>query len=62
MGFFTYDYFKNLKRPEVYLCHPNKKTIGVLHAHSLQIDIMANSVNKGTFTVYRYEDGEETRF
>ena len=62
MGFFTYNYFKNLKRPEVYLCYPDKRTIGALHAYDLQTDIMANSVNKGTFTVYRYEDGEETRF
>ena len=62
MGFFTYNYFKSLKRPEVYLAYPNKRTIGVLHIYDLQTDIMANSVNKGTFTVYRYEDGEETRF
>lgn len=62
MGFFTYNYFKNLKRPEVYLCYPDKRTIGALHVYDLQTDTMANSVNKGTFTVYRYEDGEETRF
>ena len=62
MGFFTYNYFKNIKRPEVYLAYPDKRTIGALHAYDLQTDIMANSANKGTFTVYRYEDGEETRF
>lgn len=62
MGVFTYNYFKNLNRPEVYLAYPDKRTIGALHAYDLQTDIMANSANKGTFTVYRYEDGEETRF
>ena len=43
MGFFTYNYFKSLKRPEVYLAYPNKRTIGVLHIYDLQTDIMANS-------------------
>lgn len=62
MGVFTYNYFKNLNRPEVYLAYPDKRTIGALHTYALQTDIMANSANKGTFTVYRYEDGEETRF
>lgn len=62
MGFFSYNYFKNLKRPEVYLAYPDKRTIGAIHANNLQNDIMANSINKGTFTVYRYEDGEETKF
>lgn len=62
MGFFTYNYFKNLKRPEAYLAYPDKRTIGTLHVYDLQTDIMANSANKGTFTVYRYEDSEETRF
>ena len=62
MGIFTYNYYKNLNRPEVYLAYPDKRTIGALHTYDLQTDIMANSANKGTFTVYRYEDGEETRF
>ena len=52
MGIFSYNYFKNLKRPKVYLAYPDKRTIGALHAYDLQTDIMANSVNKGTFTVY----------
>ena len=44
------------------MAYPDKRTIGALHTYDLQTDIMANSANKGTFTVYRYEDGEETRF
>lgn len=62
MGFFTYNYFKNIKRPEVYLAYPDKRTIGAIHTDKLQTDIMANSINKGSFTVYRYENGAETRF
>lgn len=62
MGFFTYNYLKKLKRPEVYLAYPDKRTIGAIHTYKLQIDIMANSINKGSFVAYRYEDGEETKF
>lgn len=62
MGLFSYNYFKSLKRPDVYLSYPDKRIIGAIHAYNLSTDIMANSINKGTFTVYHYEDGEETKF
>lgn len=62
MGFFTYNYFKNCNRPEVYLAYPDKRTIGALHTYELQTDLMANSPDKGSFIVYRYEDNVETRF
>ena len=62
MGFFTYNYFKNIKRPEVYIAYPDKRTIGALRVYDLQTDIMANSANKGSFIIYRYEDGEESKF
>lgn len=62
MGFFSFNYFQQLKRPEVYLAYPNKKTIGALHASDLQTDIMANSANSGSFKIYRYENGEQARF
>lgn len=62
MGLFSYDYFKNMLPPDVYLAYPDKRTIGALHAHNLQTDIMGNSPDTGTFTVYRYEDDVETRF
>lgn len=62
MSFFSYDYYKNLKRPDVYLTYPNKRTIGAIHTIDLQTDIMANSANRTTFIAYRYEDGDETKF
>lgn len=61
MGYFSYDYYKNLKRPDVYLTYPDFRIIGVLHTHDLQADIYANSMNKCSFSVYRYENGHETR-
>ena len=62
MSYFSYNYYKNLKRPEVYLAYPNKKTIGALRTYELETDIMANSANTGSFIVYRYEDNEPTKF
>lgn len=46
MGIFTYNYYKNLNRPEVYLAYPDKRTIGALHTYDLQTDIMANSADR----------------
>lgn len=62
MSFFSYDYYKNQRRPDAYLAYPDKRTIGVIHTYNLQTDIMANSANKTTCTIYRYEDGQETKF
>ena len=50
MGVFTYNYFKNLNRPEVYLAYPDKRNIGALHAYDIQKDIIAKSAKKGTIT------------
>lgn len=62
MSFFSYNYFKNLKRPEVYLAFPNKSIIGAIHTYDMQGDIMANSFNKISFNVYKYEDNDPTKF
>lgn len=61
MSLFSYNYFKNLKRPEVYLAYPNKSYIGSIHTFDLQTDIMANSADKGSFKIYRYEDNKPTK-
>ena len=58
---FSYNYYKNLKRPHVYLSYPNRTQICELPVYEFQTDIIANSANRGTFKVYRYRDGIETQ-
>lgn len=60
MSFFSYNYYKTLERPNVYLAFPNKRIVGTIVARDLETDFMANSMTKGTFKVYRYHDSEET--
>lgn len=62
MGMFSYNYYKSLKRPEVYLSYPDKRIIGTLVTHDLQADIIANACDQGSFTVYSHENGEKTPF
>lgn len=57
MNLFSYNYYKNLKRPHVYLSYPNRTQICEIPVFDFETDIFANSVNKGTFKVYRYQDG-----
>lgn len=62
MGMFSYNYYKNLKRPEVYLSYPDKRIIGTLQVHDLQTDIMGNNCNQGSFTIYSHENNEAIPF
>lgn len=62
MGTFSYNYYKNLKNPEMYLAYPDKRIIGTLQAYDRQTDIMANDINKLTFTIYSRFNNENTPF
>lgn len=53
---FSYNYYKNLKRPHVYLSYPNRKQICEIPVYDFETDIIANSANRGSFKVYRYRD------
>ncbi|MCI8661525.1 MAG: ABC transporter ATP-binding protein [Lachnospiraceae bacterium] len=60
MNPFSYNYYKNLKRPHVYLSYPNRTQICEIPIYDFQTDIIANSANRGSFKVYRYRDETET--
>lgn len=62
MSVFSYNYYKNLDRPITYISTPSKHIIGTILSHDLQTDFYANSIDKGSFKVYRYEDDESTPF
>ena len=62
MSYFSYNYLKNLKRPEVYLCYPTKEVIGTLKTFDLQTDLMANSADKAECNVYKVLNGEDIKF
>lgn len=62
MGMFSYNYYKNLKDPEVYLAYPDKRIIGTLQVYDRQTDIMANSADKSSFTIYSHKNNEPTPY
>ena len=62
MGMFSYNYYKNLKRPEVYLSYPDKRKIGPIQVHELQTDIIANSCCTGSFKIYSHENDVPIEF
>lgn len=62
MGMFSYNYYKNLKRPEVYLSYPDKRKIGPIQVRELQTDIIANSCCTGSFKIYSRENDEPIEF
>lgn len=62
MGMFSYNYYKNLKDPEVYLAYPDKRIIGTLQVYDRQTDIMANSADKSSFTIYSHKNNEPTQY
>ena len=62
MGMFSYNYYKNLKDPEIYLAYPDKRIIGTLQACDRQTDIMANSADKSSFTIYSHKNNEPTPY
>lgn len=62
MGMFSYNYYKNLKDPEVYLAYPDKRIIGALQTYDRQTDIMANSADKSSFTIYSHKNNEPTPY
>lgn len=57
---FSYDAYKRLDRPYVYLAKPNKDYIGTIQARELNTDLCFNDISTVTFKVNKYEDGEET--
>lgn len=62
MGMFSYNYYKNLKRPEVYLSYPDKRKIGPIQVRELQTDIIANSCCTGSFKIYSHENNVPLEF
>lgn len=62
MGMFSYNYYKNLKDPEVYLAYPDKRIIGTLQVCDRQTDIMANSADKSSFIIYSHKNNEPTPY
>lgn len=62
MGMFSYNYYKNLKDPEVYLAYPDKRIIGTLQVYDRQTDIMANSADKSSFTIYSHKNNKPTPY
>lgn len=57
---FSYDAYKRLDRPYVYLAKPNKDYIGTIQARELNTDLCFNNISTATFKVNKYENGEET--
>lgn len=57
---FSYDAYKRLDRPYVYLAKPNKDYIGTIQARELNTATCFNDISTATFKVNKYEDGEET--
>lgn len=62
MVMFSYNYYKNLNRPLVYLAFPNKHILGIIQARNFQTDFFANSMDKGSFKVNQFEDGVKTPY
>ena len=60
--YFTYDRYKNMETPNVFLAYPSKKVIGQLNVHELKNHLYLNNISSGSFKVYRYENGVETPF
>lgn len=60
MNLFSYNYYKNLKRPHVYLSYPNRTQICEIPVFDFETDILGNSANNGSFKVYRYNNSVET--
>lgn len=57
---FSYDAYKRIDRPYVYLAKPNKDYIGTIQARELNTAPCFNNISQATFKVNKYEDGEET--
>lgn len=62
MGFFSYDYYKSLKRPDIYLAYPNKQIISSLKEGEFSTDFIANSYDQGSIKIYKSLNGEYLKF
>lgn len=56
---FTYDRYKNLETPRVFLAYPNKRVICSLNVYELETTLSFNNISSGSLKIYRYENNQE---
>ncbi len=56
--YFSYDLYKNIHEPEVYLAYGDKHILSQLKVHQLKISTRLNSISYGSLQIYKLEDGE----
>ena len=59
---FSYNYYKHLEKPIVYIAFPDRRIIGTLQVQNFTTDIMGNSADKGSFRVYKYINNEPSPY
>lgn len=56
---FTFNSYKQLDTPEVYLSYPNKKIICKLNALHLKTELRISGISNATFNIYKYNGIQE---
>lgn len=55
----SFDYYKQVERPDMCLCSPNQAFIGVVNAENRQLTLRFNDLSQLTFTVSKIEGTED---
>ncbi len=53
-----FDYYKNIEKPNMYLCNPDRTPIGCVHAENRHLVLRFNDLSELTFTVHKIEGTE----
>ena len=60
---FSYDYYKNLKQPKMFLANPNKSYIGIIsEASDTKLTLKFNNLNELSFSVYENINNKDTEY
>lgn len=54
----SFDYYKQVEKPNMYLCNPNQKPIGAVNAENRHLTLRFNDLSELTFTVPKIEGTE----